>query len=210
MSTNNRFAAACLITLMCALSACGGGDGASSSTNPTVEGGGGGFGPSTAAAPPASSGLGTWQVTYKGANIRLEIPANASDPKLSKFEDYRKLAGAPKVTYITADVDNINGADGINMYEVIVTTDQGKQIQVMSVSDTLTGWEKAFDYHTNSGVHNHNIGVHLADSASQVFLQPGAKGTFVLATRQPITSAGHVYVFPAGAFDQVEAHQAAG
>jgi hypothetical protein len=126
------------------------------------------------------------------------------DPRLERYGDYRRLAKARAITYLIAQVDN-RSDDTITMYEVVVVTNDGQQIEATSVSDYVDIWRDAFA--TEDGdVAKYNQGIELSNS-SNFYLHPGAKGTAILGAKEPIKTVKRVFVYPAGAFDRVEARK---
>jgi hypothetical protein len=132
------------------------------------------------------------------------VPTPRTDPRLERYGDYRRLAKAPVVTYLIATVDN-QSDDTVNMYKVIVVTNEGRQIEATSVGDFIDEWRDTFAGEGGDAT-KYNRGVKLSNE-SQFYLLPGAKGTAVLATRSPISSVKRVFVYPAGLFSRVEAHR---
>lgn len=190
---------AIIIVAAALVSGCGNGQGASS---PTV-------------APPAAStttdpatvvasGPGTYTFSYMGASGSIDIPASASEPSLANFEAYRKKASAAPVTYLLAKIDNSNGTSSINMYSIVVVTDDGQQVTGTGVGGTISKWQEAFG---TSDTKNYNAGVSLIND-NNFYLQPGAKGNAILVADHPFSTVKRVFVYPAGGVDKVEATKA--
>jgi hypothetical protein len=89
------------------------------------------------------TGPGTYSFSYEGAVGTIQVPANIKDPRLEPYGDYRRLANARPITYLIAQVDN-QSDDPINMYEVVVVTNDGQQIEATSISDYVDMWRDAF------------------------------------------------------------------
>lgn len=136
----------------------------------------------------------------------VSVPADAQDPAVAKLEAYRKKAKGAPVTYLIGQIDDSNGASDLNMYSVVVVTDDGQQITADGVSAAVEEWQQAFG---TSDTKNYNDGVNLIN-ASEFFLRPGAKGTVVLVADQAISSVRRVFVYPAGGMDEVEMTKASG
>ncbi|WP_133788267.1 hypothetical protein [Kribbella sp. VKM Ac-2571] len=134
----------------------------------------------------------------------IQVPANIMDPRLERYGDYRRLAKARPITYLIAQVDN-RSDDTITMYEVVVVTADGQQIEATSISDYVDIWRDAFAGE-GSDVTKYNLGIELSNS-SNFYLHPGAKGTAILGAKEPIKTVKRVFVYPAGAFDRVEARR---
>jgi hypothetical protein len=126
------------------------------------------------------------------------------DPRLERYGDYRRLAKAPAITYVIAQVDN-QSDDTINMYEVVIVTDAGQQIEATSISNYVDVWRDAFAGE-GGDTRKYNLGIELSN-ASSFYLHPGAKGTAILGAKEPIKTVNRVFVYPAGAFDRVEARR---
>ncbi|MFF1819661.1 hypothetical protein ACFVWG_20335 [Kribbella sp. NPDC058245] len=130
------------------------------------------------------------------------MPASVMDPRLERFGDYRRLAKARAITYVIAQVDNQSGGD-INMYEVVIVAEDGRQFEATSISDYIDVWRNSFG---DGEVAKYNKGIELSYE-SRFFLHPGARGTAILGVKEPITSVQRVFVYPAGAFSRVEARR---
>jgi hypothetical protein len=154
--------------------------------------------------PTARTGPGVYSFNYQGAVGTIQIPASIMDPRLERYGDYRRLAKAPAITYVIAQVDN-RSDDIINMYEVVVVTDAGQQIEATSIGDYVDTWRDAFAGE-DGDTENYNRGIALSN-ASNFYLHPGAKGTAILGAKEPIKTVKRVFVYPAGAFDRVEARR---
>lgn len=150
----------------------------------------------------ALTGPGTYTFSYHGAVGTILVPANIKDPRLEPYGDYRRAANARPITYLIAQVDN-QSDDTINMYEVVVVTNDGRQIEATSISNYIDTWRDSFAGE-DGDVKKYNQGIELSNS-SNFYLLPGAKGTAFLGATQPITTVKRVFVYPAGAFDRVEA-----
>lgn len=186
------------------LAGCGG-EGEENGTAPGAEGeyqGGpveGGGEPESDEAPPPAGGPGDYEFSYEGATGVVTVPTPADDPRLADIEEYRQVAGVEDVTYFVAEVDNTAGAADINMYQVVVVTDAGDQIEATGVDELIGEWR---DTAPND---RYNDGVDLANE-HRFFLRPGAKGYAVLAVPQQISGEpARVYVSPAGGMVELEA-----
>ena len=152
----------------------------------------------------ALTGPGTYSFSYRGAVGTVQVPTNIMDPRLERYGDYRRLAKARPITYLIAQVDN-RSDDTITMYEVVVVTNDGRQIEATSISDYVDTWRDAFAGEGGDAA-KYNRGIELSNS-SNFYLHPGAKGTAILGAKEPITTVKRVFVYPAGAFDRVEARR---
>jgi hypothetical protein len=145
-----------------------------------------------------------YSFAYRGAAGTIQIPASIMDPRLERYGDYRRLAKAPAISYVIAQVDN-QSDDTINMYEVVIVTDAGQQIEATSISNYVDVWRDAFSGE-GGDTKKYNLGIALSN-ASNFYLHPGAKGTAILGAKEPIKTVQRVFVYPAGAFDRVEARR---
>jgi hypothetical protein len=131
---------------------------------------------------------------YQGTTGTVQ-GVEASDPRIARLEAHRKSLGGSAPTYIVAEVDNTNGTTPINMYAVYMVTGDGAQIRAMDMADHIAEWDEG---PTSAG------DIRLSNRFN-FYLQPGAKGTAVLATAQQVPSIARMLVYPAGGMDQVEA-----
>jgi len=82
-----------------------------------------------------------------GAHITFDLPADPEDEALQEIEQYRQGVQAEPVTYIIADVDNREGADSVDMYQVAVFDEDGNKYEFSEVSNYIsdispkTDWE---------------------------------------------------------------------
>lgn len=150
------------------------------------------------------TGPGTYTFTFQGAVGTIQVPANIMDARLERYGDYRRLAKARPITYLIAQVKN-ESDQPVNMYEVVVVTGDGQQIEATSISNYVDSWRDAFAGE-DGDVTKYNQGIELSN-ASTFYLLPGAKGTAILGAKQPIKSVKRVFVYPSGAFDRVEAYR---
>ncbi|UNX55408.1 hypothetical protein MF406_03835 [Georgenia sp. TF02-10] len=153
------------------------------------------------------TGPGLYEFEYMGATGTIEIPAEATHPAVAEFEEYRQTVGGAPVTYLVAEIDNTNGTDDINMYEVDIVTEEGEQLTTYGVGDAIDVWGDLVDTNTDEGVDLYNRGVDLSNAQLDSLL-PGAKGTQVLILDAPLDSVSRVFVYPAGGVDRVEATKA--
>jgi hypothetical protein len=160
---------------------------------------------STTAPPPAprapASGPGVYSFAHDGVTGTVQIPADRLDPRLQKYGDYRRLAKAPAVTYLIAQVDN-QSDDSANLYKVVIVTAAGQQVEATSITDYIDRWRNAF----TDDATKYNRGIELSNN-SDFYLHPGAKGTAILATSRSITSVKRVFVYPTGIYPAVEARR---
>ncbi|MEU4194016.1 hypothetical protein AB0E69_19100 [Kribbella sp. NPDC026611] len=153
---------------------------------------------------PVLTGPGTYTFQYQGATGSIQIPANILDPRLQRYGDYRRLAHARPITYLIAQVNN-RSEETITMYEVVVVTATGQQIEATGISDYIDTWSETFAG-DDADLDKYTRGLKLSN-ASQFQLLPGAKGTAFLGAKEPITSVQRVFVYPAGPFVRVEARR---
>lgn len=79
-------------------------------------------------------------ITMSGADIKFDLPVPSSDERLREIEKFRKDAGADPVTYIIADIDNRQGSEYVNMYDVTAYDVDGKKYEFSGVSDFIDEW----------------------------------------------------------------------
>lgn len=147
------------------------------------------------------SGFGTWAFSFAGATGTVEVPTPATDPDVADVESFRNDAEEPPVTYVVATINNMKGSKTLKMYQVVVVTKSGNQINVGDVDDLVGNWQDDLDpssdnYNESTEVYNDNLSEPLL---------PGAKGIAILATQETFNSVVRVYVYPYGGFATVEA-----
>lgn len=193
--------AAAALALTLGLAGCSGGDGASSTkaegTQTEVE-----SAPTVTKAPkPVENVDKTWTFDYEGAEGTFKLTGDASDPEVGAVEAARASVNGEAVTLIPVEVDNTAGTSSINMYGLTVVTNEGQQVSSVSLSDYFQKWRDAAGDDTGK----YNALVDAETQHGQFDLQPGAKGTALVAFAAPVASAWRVTVMPAGAGAGVEA-----
>lgn len=155
--------------------------------------------------------------TKSGAEIKFQMPTPPSDPALTELEAFRNQAQGPAVTYLVADVDNRNGTDGVNMYQVNAYDAEGQQYTFTTVTDMLAYWGPSMN---EDGTHtfldgrtvDSSEGSLLRDMSTKLnnsidnFADPAARKTMILAT--PVVDLPNeftrVSVSPLGGLDDPE------
>lgn len=143
----------------------------------------------------------TWAFDYQGATGTFKLGSDQTSDALMALESARASVNGTDYTFVPVELDNTNGSTSLNMYGLTVVTKDGQQIDSMSLQDVFSSWRDA----AGDDVDKYNSIVDLSNEYGNFDLQPGAKGTAVVAFEQPVTSAWRVTVMPAGGFDQVEA-----
>ncbi|WIB25799.1 hypothetical protein [Curtobacterium sp. MCSS17_015] len=141
----------------------------------------------------------TWTFEYQGATGTFTF-GDSTDPKVQAVDAARASVGAAPVGLVAVHVDNTNGTSAINMYGMTIVTKDGQQLD-SDQGDIISAWMDA----AGDDTEKYNALVDVQNNDIAFDLQPGAKGTAVVAFEQPVTSAWRVTVMPAGGFDQVEA-----
>ncbi|MDK8171771.1 hypothetical protein QP735_04435 [Curtobacterium citreum] len=143
----------------------------------------------------------TWTFEYQGATGKFDLRGDSSDENVQGVEAARQLVDGQAVYLVPVTIDNTNGSSAINMYKVTVITKDGQQVESMDLSDAFSAWRDAAGDDTD----RYNALIDAGNKYALFDLQPGAKGTAVVAFQQPVTSAWRVTVAPAGGSEQVEA-----
>ncbi|MFE5837218.1 hypothetical protein [Arthrobacter sp. NPDC056493] len=82
--------------------------------------------------------------TQSGAKITFELPTPATDPALAKLEAYREKTGGKPVTYVVADVDNRNGTEMLNMYQINAFDKEGREYIFGAVWHMIDLWKPTY------------------------------------------------------------------
>ncbi|QKS15672.1 hypothetical protein HUN59_05085 [Curtobacterium sp. Csp2] len=143
----------------------------------------------------------TWTFDYQGASGTFKLGGDQNSDALTALETARTSVNGTTYTFVPVELDNTNGSTSLNMYGLTVVTKDGQQIDSTSLQDVFSSWRDA----AGDDVEKYNAIVDLSNEYGQFDLQPGAKGTAVVAFQQPVTSAWRVTVAPAGGSEQVEA-----
>jgi hypothetical protein len=112
--------------------------------------------------------------TQSGAKIEFELPTPVTEPALAKLEAYRKKTGGKPVTYVVADVDNRNGTEVVNMYQINAFDREGREYTFSAVRQAIEVWKPTyrndFEYKAPDGrVLDHATGSALNDEGSELY-----------------------------------------
>jgi hypothetical protein len=143
----------------------------------------------------------TWTFDYMGAKGTFKLTGDDADPQVQGVEAARATVDGKPVTLVPVTIDNTAGTSSINMYSITVVTKDGQQIESADLSDYFQEWTDAAGDDTDK----YNALIDAENKYDMFDLQPGAKGTALVAFDAPLTSAWRVTVEPAGAGDPVEA-----
>lgn len=152
---------------------------------------------------PPSSGPGFYTFRYGGVAGTVQVPTPRLDPRLERYGDYRRLARAPTITYLIAQLDN-QSSDTVTLSKVVVVSVQGRQIEATPISDYIDRW--ATTVLRRGSTDDYLAGLRLS-SASNIVLHPGARASVVLGADESITTVKRVFAYPGNALDAVEAHR---
>lgn len=160
--------------------------------------------------------------TMDGGHVTFDLPADPNSEELAAIEEYREDVSADPVTYLIADVDNRDGTDSINMYQVTAFDQDGTSYEFSGISEYIsdiapsTDWdsedgsyllpdgtrlprEQGFDLY-NQSIDLHNEHLHGAS--------PAERKTMILVHEGDDLpdEFTRVAVWPNGAFEEVEAY----
>ena len=82
--------------------------------------------------------------TLSGADITFTLPTPASHPAVKAIEAYRVKAGGKPVAYLVAEVDNRNGTDSVNMYQVNAFDADGKEYTFSTITEAISSWSPSY------------------------------------------------------------------
>ena len=83
-------------------------------------------------------------VTMGNATVSFFLPANVTDPRLSEIEAFRRDTKAPAVSYIIAEVDNRDGLEPVNMYNISAFDADGKKYEFSRVDEAINDWKPSY------------------------------------------------------------------
>lgn len=190
-----------VLALALGLAGCSGGDGSESTraegTQTKVE-----AAPTKTSAPKPTENIDkTWAFDYQGATGTFVLTGSDDDPRVQEVEGARLSVNGKPVTLVAVTIDNTAGTSSLNMYGMTIVTKDGQQISSGDLADSFSAWRDAAGDDTNK----YNALVDAENKNAMFDLQPGAKGTALVAFDAPLTSAWRVTVMPAGGFDEVAA-----
>ncbi|MBT1542492.1 hypothetical protein KK103_12020 [Curtobacterium flaccumfaciens pv. flaccumfaciens] len=157
--------------------------------------------PSETKATPTENVDKTWTFDYQGATGTFTLNGDTTDAAVAPIEAARASVDGEPITLVPVTLDNTNGTETLNMYGLTVITKDGEQIDSVPLEDAFSEWEDA----AGDDVEKYNALIDAYNEHALLELQPGAKGTGVVAFKQPIDSAWRVTVMPASGMEQVEA-----
>jgi ABC-type glycerol-3-phosphate transport system substrate-binding protein len=143
----------------------------------------------------------TWTFDYQGATGTFKLADNEGDADVAAVDTARATVDGEKVTLVPVTIDNTNGTESLNMYGLTIITKDGQQVDSMPLDDAFTSWMDS----AGDDVDKYNALVDVSNKYTMFDLQPGAKGTAVVAFKEPVTSAWRVTVMPSGGSENVEA-----
>ena len=191
-------AAAALLTTFAVAACSGGGDTGATSTRAEAMS----EAPTPSAKPtPVEHIADTWSFDYQGAKGTFKLASNESDPTVKAVNQVRQSVNGQTITLVPVAVDNTAGTGNINMYGITIVTLDGQQIQSVDLSDSFSSWRDSAGDDTDK----YNAVIDAENKYGLFDLEPGARGTALVAFAQPITSAASAHVMPAGGFDEVPA-----
>lgn len=82
----------------------------------------------------------------EGAHIVFNLPADTDNEHIAEVEQYRDAAGIDAVTYLTADVDNREGTDSVNMYQVKAFDEDGNEYAFEKLDMAMYEWSPYRSY----------------------------------------------------------------
>lgn len=191
-SVKKHIIAAVALVAVFGLAGCTGGSDAPAESEPT---------PTVTKQTPVENVDKTWTFDYQGATGTFKLGDGQSGDELAALEAARSSVNGTEYTFVPVTIDNTNGTQSLNMYGLTVITKDGRQVDSSSLEDVFSSWRDAAGDDTDK----YNAIVDASNTYGDFDLQPGAKGTAVVAFEQPVTSAWRVIVMPAGGSDQVEA-----
>jgi hypothetical protein len=108
-----------------------------------------------------------------GGKITFKLPTPETDPALAELEAFRKKAGGKPVSYIVADVDNRNGTEPVNLYQIKAFDKEGTEYTFGAVTDLLETWKPTYrnDYEyklADGRVVDHATGSGLSREATEM------------------------------------------
>jgi hypothetical protein len=163
----------------------------------------------TAAGEPSESGRefevpeGPWEpglyqaYAPSGAELAIELPA--SEPP-ADIEAYRLKIDASEVVYVSVDVDNRDGKQSVNMYEIDVYDTAGKEYTFSGVETLIGEWMDDVGVDTNEQIDLYNEGVDLSNKYMDD-VAVSERATMVLYGTELPEQIADVQVWAEGAFE---------
>lgn len=159
-----------------------------------------------------------------GGHIVFDLPADNDNDELTEIEQYRQDAQADPVTYLVADVDNRDGTDSINMYQVAVFDEDGNKYEFSEVSNYISDISPSTDWDVDDGTYllpngerlSQKEGANLSRQSSELHNEylygasVGERKTLILVYEGDDLpdEFTRVAVWPNGALEEVDAYPA--
>lgn len=142
---------------------------------------------------------GTYQAyAPSGAELTIELPATEVP---ADIEAYRLKVDAPEVVYVSVDVDNREGEQSVNMYEIDVYDPAGKEYTFSGVETLIGEWMDDVGVDTNEQIDLYNEGVDLSNKYMDN-VAVSERATMVLYGTELPEQIADVQVWAEGAFEK--------
>ncbi|MFJ2518634.1 hypothetical protein ACIOWF_06650 [Cellulosimicrobium cellulans] len=132
-----------------------------------------------------------------GGALMIEIPA-AEAP--ADIEAAREAVGAPPVVYIAVDVDNREGQQSVNMYEVNLYDPDGNEYKFVRAHNAIDEWFYDVGTDTNEQIDLYNLGVETSN-AHRDDVAVSQRATLLLVGEEVPDQIADVQVYAEGAFE---------
>lgn len=143
-------------------------------------------------------GPGTFQAyAPSGGALTLEIPATEAP---ADIEVAREAVGASPVIYVTVDVDNREGQQIVNMYEVNLYDPDGKEYKFRNASTVIDEWYSDVGVETAEEIDLYNLGVETANNYRDT-VAISQRATMVLIGDAIPDQIADIQVYAEGAFE---------
>lgn len=119
------------------------------------------------------------------------------DP-VEDLEAYREKAGGDPVNYMSADIDNREGAENINMYQIAVYDPAGNEYVYTSADEAADEWR---DLLGSDDVDTYNEGIDLSNKYLNQGASPHQRSTMILTGPELPAEITAVIAMPRGAFE---------
>lgn len=132
-------------------------------------------GQAAAQPPTVEVGEEAWFITENNSVGKFTIPGEP----VAEYEELRESVDADEVTYITVTVDNREGMEGVNMYDLSAYDEDGREYSFTDVGDALDEWRDLVGDDTEH--YNRFID---AGNESMTYADPGQVAEFVMVSEK--------------------------
>lgn len=143
---------------------------------------------------PLTPGIRVYGLSESGGDF---VITTKIDP-VEDLESYREKAGGEPVSYMSVDIDNREGSENINMYQIAVYDAAGNEYIFTSADESADEWRELLGTGNSEA---YNEGVDLSNKYLNQGASPHQRSTMILTGPELPAEFTAVMAMPRGAFE---------